>query len=84
MDIKIKRHPENPLIVPDDIKPSREGFKVEGVFNAGAALYEGEGILLLRAAESVISNETGKIHIPVVRENSGIWKTTTVLLDRHQ
>ena len=84
MDIKIKRHPENPLIVPDDIKPSREGFKVEGVFNAGAALYEGEVILLLRVAESVISNETGKIHIPVVRENSGIWKTTTVLLDRHQ
>lgn len=84
MDIKIKRHPENPLIVPDDIKPSREGFKVEGVFNAGAALYEGEVILLLRVAESVISNETGKIHIPVVRENSGIWETTTVLLDRHQ
>ena len=42
MDIKIERHPINPLIVPGDIKPSHEAFKVEGVFNAGAALYKGK------------------------------------------
>lgn len=84
MNIKIRRHPENPLIFPGDIKPSREGFRVEGVFNAGATLYEGEVILLLRVAESVISNETGKVRIPVVCECSGSWETTTVSLDRDQ
>jgi predicted GH43/DUF377 family glycosyl hydrolase len=41
----------NPIITPADVKPSREGFEVIGVFNAGVARFENEVILLLRVAE---------------------------------
>ncbi len=45
------RASENPIIRPENVRPSREDFEVIGVFNAGVARYEGEVILLLRVAE---------------------------------
>lgn len=42
-----KKHATNPLIEPESIKPSREGYRVKGTFNAGAAEYNREIILLL-------------------------------------
>jgi predicted GH43/DUF377 family glycosyl hydrolase len=47
----VKRHPENPLIRPEDIAPVNPGYKVIGAFNAGAVKVKDEVILLLRIAE---------------------------------
>ena len=38
----IKKHEANPLIKPESIKPSRDGYRVKGAFNAGAAEYNDE------------------------------------------
>lgn len=54
--MKIFRSPKNPLIEPQDIKPSRNDFEVIGVFNAGVARFGEEIILLLRVAERPINN----------------------------
>jgi predicted GH43/DUF377 family glycosyl hydrolase len=53
--VKVFRSPENPLIEPKDIKPSREDFEVIGVFNAGVSRFGEEIILLLRVAERPIN-----------------------------
>ena len=54
--MKVFRSPENPLIEPKDIKPSRDDFEVIGVFNAGVARFGEEIILLLRVAERPINH----------------------------
>ncbi|KAI4452159.1 4-O-beta-D-mannosyl-D-glucose phosphorylase [Eubacterium plexicaudatum ASF492] len=64
--MKVKRCSQNPLIVPADVKPSRSGFKVDGVFNCGVTEYNGEVILLCRVAESVICDREDEVKIPVV------------------
>ena len=43
--LEVKRCGENPLLIPENVKPSREDFKVEGVFNCGVAKYKDEVIL---------------------------------------
>ena len=48
------RHNKNPLITPADVTPSLPGRKVDCVFNAGVTECDGEIVLLLRVAESVI------------------------------
>jgi len=58
------RHIKNPLITPADIVPSKEGFKVECVFNCGVVKFQGETLLLLRVAESIISQDESKVVIP--------------------
>jgi len=50
MDI-VKRFSENPLIKPEDIKPSRDDLIVECVFNPGVFQYKGFIGLLCRVAE---------------------------------
>lgn len=49
------RSPQNPIIEPKDIKPSRTDFEVIGVFNAGVTRFKDRVILLLRVAERPIS-----------------------------
>jgi len=53
--VEVFRSPDNPIIGPKDVKPSRGDFEVIGVFNAGVARFEDEVILLLRVAERPIS-----------------------------
>ena len=53
--MSIFRSPDNPIIEPKDITPSRESFEVIGVFNAGVARFKDQVILLLRVAEKPIS-----------------------------
>ena len=53
--MSIFRSPDNPIIEPKDIKPSRDDFEVIGVFNAGVSRLKDEVILLLRVAERPIS-----------------------------
>ena len=38
----IKKHPNNPVIKPADVKPSMEGYRVLGAFNPGATIYNDE------------------------------------------
>lgn len=63
------RHPNNPLISPRDVTPSRPDFEVIGAFNAGAAAYDGEVILLVRVAERPISTSPDVILCPHLGEN---------------
>lgn len=53
----LNRHDANPLIEPESIKPSKEGYRVKGVFNAGACEFNNEIILLVRVAEDCISSK---------------------------
>ena len=53
--MNVIRSPHNPVIGPEDVKPSGDDFEVIGVFNAGATRFEDEIILLLRVAERPIS-----------------------------
>ncbi|MBU3092605.1 glycoside hydrolase family 130 protein [Clostridium sp. CM028] len=61
-----KRSNMNPLIKPSDVKPSREDFKVDGVFNCGVCKYDDEYLLLCRVAESVKVDKEDEVKIPVV------------------
>jgi predicted GH43/DUF377 family glycosyl hydrolase len=68
---KINRCIHNPLITPNDVRPSNELLKVVGVFNCGAAKYNDEIILLCRVAESVKDVIPGEVRIPVVKKKAG-------------
>jgi predicted GH43/DUF377 family glycosyl hydrolase len=63
--LSIFRSPDNPIIEPKDVKPSRDDFEVIGVFNAGVARFEDEVILLLRVAERPISRHPNVISTAV-------------------
>lgn len=62
--VKVTRFPENPLICPEEAKPYHEGYEVIGTFNAGAAEYQGETLLLLRVAERPIINDPAIVPSP--------------------
>lgn len=51
------RHPQNPLITPSMVKPSRPGFEVIGAFNAGVTRFGAETLMLIRIAERPIADE---------------------------
>jgi len=53
--VKVFRSPQNPIIEPKDVKPSRDDFEIIGVFNTGVTRLQDEVILLLRVAERPIS-----------------------------
>jgi predicted GH43/DUF377 family glycosyl hydrolase len=53
--MNVFRSPHNPVIGPEDVKPSGDDFEVIGVFNAGVTRLEDEIILLLRVAERPIN-----------------------------
>lgn len=65
------RCPQNPLITPEDVVPSRPDFRVEGVFNCGATTFRGETLLLCRVAESGYSPDPAVLRLPVIREEGG-------------
>jgi predicted GH43/DUF377 family glycosyl hydrolase len=52
--MSVFRSPNNPIIRPEDVKPSRDDFEVVGAFNAGVIRLGDELILLLRVAERPI------------------------------
>ena len=60
-----KRFEENPIIKPEDVKPSREDFVVECVFNPGAFTFQGMTGLLCRVAEKPLQKE-GSLSVPVI------------------
>ena len=67
--INVSRAPENPLIKPCDIEPSRSDFEVIGVFNAGVARYKEQIILLLRVAERPVNANPDMVQTAVFNTN---------------
>ncbi len=55
--MKAVRFPQNPLVTPADVPPTRPEFEVVCAFNAGIAKYRDEIIMLLRVAEWAKSDE---------------------------
>jgi predicted GH43/DUF377 family glycosyl hydrolase len=53
--MNVFRSSQNPVIGPEDVKPSGNDFEVIGVFNAGVTRLEDQIILLLRVAERPIN-----------------------------
>lgn len=60
-----QRFPENPLLLPKDLKASREGLQVISLLNPGVFTFENKVWLLVRVAESVAQKE-GVIFFPVI------------------
>lgn len=69
--MNISRCSENPLLVPENVVPSRPDFKVDGVFNCGVTEYKGEILLLCRVAESVVCESMDEVKIPIVVNQDG-------------
>ena len=61
----MKRCEQNPIITPEGIIPSAEGYRVRGVFNPAAVRYRDEIILLVRVAEDCPAAET-EVAVPKV------------------
>ena len=59
------RSPNNPIIGPKDVKPSRADYEIIGVFNAGVTRLEDEIILLLRVAERPVSPHPNIVPVPI-------------------
>ncbi|WES67764.1 glycoside hydrolase family 130 protein [Superficieibacter sp. HKU1] len=78
----MERHSHNPLIVPADVVPSQPYLKVECAFNTGVTEYNGEIILLLRVAESVINDDPQQIVVPLLEKGAQGWTVTTRTFDR--
>jgi predicted GH43/DUF377 family glycosyl hydrolase len=59
--VKAFRSPDNPIITPDNVKPSRKDFEIIGVFNAGVTRFNEEVLLLLRVAERPIQKDPDNV-----------------------
>lgn len=60
----MQRFPENPLIRPEDVPPSRDGMQVVGTFNAGAFRLGGRVGLLVRVAERPVQEDRDTVVVP--------------------
>ncbi|MCL5072799.1 MAG: glycoside hydrolase family 130 protein [Actinobacteria bacterium] len=69
--MKIFRSEKNPIVKPEDVKPSRSDFKVAGVFNCGVAVFKEEILLLMRVAEKPINNDPKKELAPFLNVETG-------------
>jgi len=63
--VNVLRCPDNPIIKPKDIKPSRDDFEIIGVFNPGVACFGEEVILLLRVAERPIQIDPDVVRVAI-------------------
>lgn len=79
--MKAFRSPNNPIIGPKDVKPSRDDFEVIGTFNAGVSRLGNEVILLLRVAERPISQHPEVVLVPVFDAEQGAIVTEKFLKD---
>lgn len=62
--MQVFRSPNNPIIKPANIKPSRDDFEVIGVFNPAVTRYRDEIVLLTRVAERPVSSEADVVLAP--------------------
>ena len=79
--VNVKRSDKNPIIDIKDVPPTRDDFEVVGVFNAGAAVYGDEIILLLRVAQRAKDTGGSIYRCPMFDEEQG--KITLLEFDRN-
>lgn len=65
-----RRAPENPIVTPAMVRPSRPDLEVVGAFNPAAIRHENEIVLLLRVAEAPPPS-AGEIAAPIYNADSG-------------
>lgn len=68
-----ERDVANPLIIPADVKPSSEQMRVVCTMNAGACIFRGQTILLLRVAEAGVQSD------PLNAEHGGAFHCSNTL-----
>ncbi len=73
----MQRHPLNPLIRPEQVRPSAPGYRVRGVFNPAAVRFGDEVLLLLRVAEDCPARD-GHAAVPVARIEAGVGHPETL------
>ena len=66
----VERFSENPLLRPEDIEPSRDGFDVVGTFNAGAFRLGDRHGLIVRVAERPVSDDPALVPVPAFDTSS--------------
>ncbi|MBA3558520.1 MAG: glycosidase [Gemmatimonadaceae bacterium] len=66
-----RRAPENPILTPRMIQPSRPDLEVVGVFNPAVIRHRGEILLLVRVAEAPPHDSSDEIAAPVYNADSG-------------
>src|SRR5258705_10496126 len=81
LTLSMKRHPANPLITPDMVRPLAPGFRVCGVFNPAATRFGDEILLLLRVAEDCEA-AADEVAVPRVRFEIGIGRPDILRLSR--
>ena len=64
MSMIFERCGQNPLIIPEMVRPWLPGYRVECTMNAGVACYGPETLLLLRVAEKRPQAEPGYLNVP--------------------
>jgi len=64
------RHPDNPILTPAMVQPSRPDLEVVGVFNPGVARHDGDVVLLLRVAEAPREGPADSVASPVYHADS--------------
>jgi predicted GH43/DUF377 family glycosyl hydrolase len=60
-----RRFPENPLLLPKDLKPSGDGLQIISLLNPGVFRFAGKTCLLVRVAEGVAQKE-GVLFFPAL------------------
>ncbi|HEY4198101.1 MAG TPA: glycoside hydrolase family 130 protein [Mucilaginibacter sp.] len=60
-----RRFPENPLLMPKDLKPDNSNLQIISLLNPGVFRYQNKTWLLVRVAEGTVSKE-GVIYFPVL------------------
>lgn len=69
-----QRHPNNPLIRPQDVLPSHPDFEVIGTFNPGVTVFQDETLLLVRVAERPQTGDeaAGVVRVPYLDESAAL------------
>lgn len=65
----VERYTANPIIKPEDVKPSRKDFEVICAFNAGVVRFDNEVVLLVRIAERPL-NFNPKVYLAPIFDSS--------------
>lgn len=77
----MRRVAENPILTPDDVPPSVEGFRVRGAFNPAATVYGDEVLMLVRVAEDVPTPDH-QVGIPMVDLDADPPQMTSLILEK--
>jgi beta-1,2-mannobiose phosphorylase / 1,2-beta-oligomannan phosphorylase len=68
--MRARRPPQNPILTPASVAPSRPELHVLGVFNPGVTRHDGDVLLLLRVAESAPAASHREVTAPVYDAHS--------------